>query len=93
MREAFYLASHGRPGPVLIDILKNVTGDKAEYTPMPKEAHPNHGHLAQLVARSSKGFKSIDTKPECLEKAAEILADAKRPVVLVGGGAVRSGAL
>ena len=92
VREAFYLASHGRPGPVLIDILKNVTGDKAEYTPMPKEAHPNHGHLAQLVARSSKGFKSIDTKPECLEKAAEILADAKRPVVLVGGGAVRSGA-
>lgn len=44
------------------------------------------------MARSSKGFKSIDTKPECLEKAAEILADAKRPVVLVGGGAVRSGA-
>ena len=92
LREAFYLASHGRPGPVLIDILKNVTGDKAEYTPMPKQEHAKHGHLAQLVARSSKGFKSIDTKPECMEKAAEILAGAQRPVVLVGGGAVRSGA-
>ena len=68
VREAFYLASHGRPGPVLIDILKNVTGDKAEYTPMPKEAHPNHGHLAQLVARSSKGFKSIDTSRSAWRK-------------------------
>ncbi len=92
VREAFYLASHGRPGPVLIDILKNITAEKADYTPLPKEEHPNHGHLANVIARSSKGFKSVDTKPECMEKAVEILAGAKRPVVLVGGGAVRSGA-
>ena len=77
---------------MLIDILKNITAEKADYTPLPKEEHPNHGHLANVIARSSKGFKSVDTKPECMEKAAEILAGAKRPVVLVGGGAVRSGA-
>ncbi|MDD3165188.1 MAG: biosynthetic-type acetolactate synthase large subunit [Oscillospiraceae bacterium] len=92
VREAFYLASHGRPGPVLIDILKNVTAETAEYTPLPLQEHPNHGHLAQVIARSSTGFKSIDTKPECLEKAAEMVAGAKRPVILAGGGVIRSGA-
>ncbi len=92
VREAFYLASSGRPGPVLIDILKNVTAEEAEYTPLPKEQHANYGHLRALCARNEHGFKSTATKPECIAKAVELLSNAKKPVVLVGGGVIRSGA-
>ncbi len=92
VREAFYLAAAGRPGPVLIDILKNVTAEEADYTPLPKEQHAQHGHLRTLCERFERGFKSTATKPECIDKAVEILSGAKRPVVLVGGGVIRSGA-
>ncbi len=92
VREAFYIAQSGRPGPVLIDILKNVTAEEAEYTYLPKEEHVNYGHLRQVIERAGRGFKSTQTKPECIEKAAEILAAAERPVILVGGGVIRSGA-
>ena len=46
VREAFAIARSGRPGPVLIDILKNVTYDEVEYEPLPLEQHASHGRLA-----------------------------------------------
>ena len=92
VREAFHLAASGRPGPVLIDILKNVTSDEAEYTPLPKSEHTKYGHLAEVCAREAYGFKSVHTKDECLQRALELIRPAKKPVVMIGGGVIRSGA-
>ena len=92
IREAFYLASAGRPGPVVIDILKDVTTAEADYTPLPKQQHPQTGHLAQLVARAAHRMPRISESDPKLLRAAELLCNAERPVVMVGGGVVRAGA-
>src|SRR5699024_2823232 len=52
IREAFAIARSGRPGPVLIDILKNVTYDSAEYEYLPVSEHGRHGRLAAMLRRS-----------------------------------------
>lgn len=77
MREAFRIARSGRPGPVLVDLTKNVTAETADYEP--EEPEP--------IRRSSEYIREAD-----LEKAAEIINSAKRPVIFVGGGAVGSNA-
>ncbi len=75
MRRAFQIAKSGRPGPVLVDITKNVTATETEYEPMtPAE-----------VARSTENIC------ECaLKEAAELINAAKKPMIFVGGGAVIS---
>lgn len=92
VREAFYVAANGRPGPVLIDILKNVTAEETEYTPIAKQEHTSHGRLAKLCARAQNSLKPTVVDPESLQKAAELLNSAQRPVLLIGGGVIRSGA-
>ena len=77
LRRAFAIAKSGRPGPVLVDITKNVTAAKTEYTKVePKEIKP---------------FVS-EIKEEDLEKAVEMIQEAKRPFIFVGGGAVAADA-
>ena len=77
LRRAFHIARSGRPGPVLVDITKNVTGAKTEYERKEPEA----------VVRQTETIRDED-----LEKAAEMIQAAKRPFIFVGGGAVISGA-
>lgn len=77
IRMAFYIAKSGRPGPVLVDITKDVTANKAEYTP--KEPYP--------IERSTDYIKDAD-----LDQAIELINHSKRPFVFVGGGAVTSDA-
>ena len=77
MRRAFSIAQTGRPGPVLVDIPKDVTGAKCEYTF--KEAEP--------VGRVTK-----DLTEEALERAVALIEAAKKPYIFVGGGAVISDA-
>ena len=77
MRRAFTIAKTGRPGPVLVDIPKDVTGAKCEYTF--KEAEP--------VGRVTK-----DLTEEALERAVALIEAAKKPYIFVGGGAVISDA-
>ena len=77
IRKAFVIAKKGRPGPVLVDITKNVTGAKTEYERKEPEA----------VVRQTETIREED-----LEKAAEMIQAAKRPFIFVGGGAVISGA-
>ncbi len=77
MRRAFTIAKTGRPGPVLVDIPKDVTGAKCEYTF--KEAEP--------VGRVTKGLTE-----EALERAVALIEAAKKPYIFVGGGAVISDA-
>ena len=77
LRRAFAIAKSGRPGPVLVDITKDVTAAKTEYTKVePKEIKP---------------FVS-EIKEEDLEKAVEMIQEAKRPFIFVGGGAVAADA-
>ncbi|MBQ4347563.1 MAG: biosynthetic-type acetolactate synthase large subunit [Firmicutes bacterium] len=92
VREAFAIAESGRKGPIMIDILKNVTAEEAEYEPLPKEKHLSCGHLAKLASRHGKGFYLPDPDPEDLQRATALIESANRPMLLCGGGAVSSNA-
>lgn len=79
LNEAFYLAQSGRPGPVLIDLPKDVTS---------AEVDPDYNKAFHLP-----GYKVPEGVDEDeLEAVAELLKKAKRPVFLVGHGSVISGA-
>ena len=77
LRRAFFIAQEGRPGPVLVDIPKDVTAAETEYTR--QEPWP--------VFRSTEYIKEAD-----LETAAEMINKSERPFLYVGGGAVISNA-
>ncbi|MDO4323359.1 MAG: biosynthetic-type acetolactate synthase large subunit [Lachnospiraceae bacterium] len=77
IRWAFQIAQEGRPGPVLIDIPKDVTAAVTDYEPVKPEP----------VERSTEYIKEAD-----LEAAIKLINKCKKPFVLVGGGAVISGA-
>ncbi len=77
LRKAFYIAKSGRPGPVLIDITKDVTAAKCNYEPK-KPA---------TITRCTKNI----TK-EALKTAADMIQNSNKPYIFVGGGAVISGA-
>ena len=76
LRRAFRIAQSGRPGPVLVDITKDVTANKCEYKKQKPEALPDPNHFTK----------------ENLEKAAELINQAKKPFIYLGGGAILSGA-
>ena len=79
LKEAFYLARTGRPGPVLVDIPKDVTAATTSYKPIEKIDLP--GYKPKL-----KGH------PLQIRKAVKAILSSKRPVLYVGGGVVISGA-
>lgn len=81
IHEAVYIASHGRPGPVLIDLPKDVQQAETEFVPppaevrLPGEAYANKGDLADAIRR-----------------AARLIDEATSPVVLAGHGVMMAGA-
>lgn len=76
IRKAFKIAKSGRPGPVLVDITKDVTANLCEYTPATQEI-----------------IKAADTYTESdLQKAAELIQQAEKPYIYLGGGAILSDA-
>ncbi|HEX5883898.1 MAG TPA: biosynthetic-type acetolactate synthase large subunit [Pyrinomonadaceae bacterium] len=79
VREAFYLARSGRPGPVVIDIPKDVSAARA-----------NHSRLDHVGFPFSAAPPPIDRK--AAERAMAAILDAQRPVVYAGGGIANSGA-
>ena len=79
IKEAFYIATTGRPGPVLIDLPKDVTVTKAEFK------YPDKVDL-----RSYK--PNLKGNAWQIKQAAEAIAKAKRPVIIAGGGVISSGA-
>ena len=90
IREAFAIARSGRPGPVLIDIPKDVTADVTEFEPL-----KNPSDVDMLISRH-KNIKRAVTLSEPdegqLKMAAELINGAKRPVIYAGGGVKISGA-
>jgi acetolactate synthase I/II/III large subunit len=75
--EAFHIALSGRPGPVLIDVPKDVQNQKIEVTVWPEPIAPAQTDRLDLAA---------------LSRIAEIINDSERPIVYVGGGAIHAGA-
>ena len=76
IRKAFAIAKKGRPGPVLIDIPKDVTANKAEYV----KEKPVAVEPSQNICETQ------------LDTAVEMIKEAKKPYIFVGGGAILSGA-
>jgi len=75
IKEAFYIASTGRPGPVLVDIPKDVSATPIEYVPAEK---------VQLQSYRP----TYSGHPLQIKKACELITKAERPVLYVGGGAI-----
>ena len=90
IREAFAIARSGRPGPVLVDIAKNVTAAEAEYERLPLSEHPNHGRLGAMLRRASHDLKAPEPDAGDIQTLLDMIEEAKRPLVLVGGGVIRS---
>ena len=76
IRKAFRIAKSGRPGPVLVDITKDVTAAVCEYTPVEKK------NVEKIVKYTE----------EDMEKVIELIKKAENPFIYLGGGAVISGA-
>ena len=79
IKEAFYLAKSGRPGPVHIDIPKDVTANMTEFI------YPNDVEL-KTYKPTTKGNKRQ------IKKAIQSIKEAKKPLIYIGGGAVLSNA-
>ena len=79
MKEAFYIARSGRPGPVLIDIPKDVQTAEIEYI------YPENVEL--------RSYKPVYSgHPQQIGKAAKAILEAKKPLIYAGGGVIASGA-
>lgn len=76
--DAFAIAASGRPGPVLIDIPKDVTSQTTEYIP--------------ATTPSSVYNKNHPIDPEIYQQAANLVASSKKPLIVCGGGVITSGA-
>ena len=77
IRRAFVIAKSGRPGPVLVDIPKDITAAVTEFKPyVPSPVKPY----------------TVEIRQEDIDCAAEMIKESKRPFLFVGGGAVASGA-
>ncbi|MEF9915856.1 MAG: biosynthetic-type acetolactate synthase large subunit [Lachnospiraceae bacterium] len=75
IRKAFTIAKSGRPGPVLVDIPKDVTGNQTDY----------HQKVPQMVRPVSTTIQQSD-----MEAAIRLIEKAKKPYIFVGGGAILS---
>lgn len=80
VREAFHLAQSGRPGPVVIDIPKDVSGARANYSRLDHVSFPFSADAAPV-------------EPKAARRATDEILNAKRPVLYVGGGIANSGAV
>lgn len=76
IRKAFYIAKSGRPGPVLVDITKDVTANTTEYT------------REEPVKEEKKSRYTMDQ----IDEVAKMIDEAQKPFIFVGGGAILSGA-
>lgn len=90
LREAFAIARSSRPGPVLVDIAKNVTYAEAEYEFLPLQDHPSHGRLAAMERRAAHDLNAPRIIMDDIDRLIEMLRDSERPLILVGGGVIRS---
>lgn len=79
IKEAFYVASSGRPGPVLVDLPKDMTAQEIEFS-----------YPETIEMRSYK--PQMQGNPKAVKRAVEAMIEAERPVLYIGGGAIHAGA-
>jgi acetolactate synthase I/II/III large subunit len=79
VKEAFFIASTGRPGPVLVDLPKDIVQGKIEFS------YPTSVDLPSYKP-------TVNPHPPSVKRAAELLAESERPVIYAGGGVITSGA-
>jgi acetolactate synthase-1/2/3 large subunit len=79
IKEAFYVANSGRPGPVLVDMPKDMTAQEIEFS-----------YPETIDIRSYK--PQVQGDPKAVRRAVEAMIRAERPVLYIGGGAVAAGA-
>lgn len=79
IHEAFYIATTGRPGPVLVDLPKDVATQTASFSYAPKLQLPGYRITSQPNSRQ-------------VAQAVKAIAGAERPVILAGGGVIQAGA-
>lgn len=91
IREAFFIAKTGRPGPVLIDILKDVTAAEVEFEPLSKENERN-GILIENHSNLKRIAEINIPSEENIKKVAELINNSDRPFIYAGGGIGISGA-
>ena len=84
IRKAFTIAKSVRPGPVLVDITKDVTANKCEYTKV--NVSEQKSGMETAKTKKAKSFE------EDIETALKLIKESKKPFIYVGGGAVISGA-
>ena len=75
IKKAFHVATTGRPGPVVVDIPKDITAHRTEYR------YPKAVEMRSYVPR-------LDGDPADIARAAELLLNAKRPMIYTGGGII-----
>ncbi|ATE65023.1 acetolactate synthase 3 large subunit [Rhizorhabdus dicambivorans] len=80
IHEAFHIATSGRPGPVVVDLPKNVQVATATYRKPTIQALPHKGYKPQVKAETA-----------LIEAAVEMIAAAERPILYTGGGIINSG--
>jgi acetolactate synthase I/II/III large subunit len=78
LKEAFHLARSGRPGPVLVDIPKNVANGRIAYVP------PGENRIRPYAATPAP-------HPGQLRNVARLIAEARRPLIFAGGGVILAG--
>ena len=78
IHEAFYVARSGRPGPVVVDLPKDILINKGVYAGVPSAPHRSYRPV-------------LDPDPQAIATAIRMLKGAKRPIVYAGGGVVNSG--
>lgn len=78
MHEAFYVAQAGRPGPVVIDLPKDILMEMGEYTPPTKVIHKSYN-------------PQVKGDTAAIAEAVKLLSNAKKPIIYAGGGVINSG--
>ena len=79
LKEAFHVARSGRPGPVLVDLPKDVTQGKAKYEPLPECRIPSYNPTSEPNMKQ-------------LNRAIRLIKESEKPVIFTGGGVNLSGA-
>ncbi|MCM1087397.1 MAG: biosynthetic-type acetolactate synthase large subunit [Muribaculaceae bacterium] len=79
LRKAFHIAKSGRPGPVLVDITKDVTANKCEYEKVKVSE--------DAIEENGSNLEEAD-----IERAVALIQESEKPFIYVGGGAIISGA-
>ncbi|MDR0502145.1 MAG: biosynthetic-type acetolactate synthase large subunit [Treponema sp.] len=98
IREAFIVAQSGRPGPVLIDIPKDVSGVFCEYRSAVNSekfeifSERDNDFIINRAARLLERTKRQTFNEDDIEKAASLVTNSKRPMIFAGGGVIHSGA-